>query len=162
MNRKNTTHPFPRNLICDVYGREVAPEELPLDIDESIMYVLDNMMPERDAFILILRYMRNMSNREIAAYYGLSSARIHQIIYKAHRQLRHPSRFKYFKDGCAKVAQEKPVLPGEQVPTALPADPRPDEALADIADVNIRVDAIMARGGLNRIEWPCQCGHTTA
>lgn len=153
MNRKNTTHPFPRNLICDVYGREVAPEELPLDIDESVVYVLDNMMPERDAFILILRYMRNMSNREIAAYYGLSSARIHQIIYKAHRQLRHPSRFKYLKDGCAKVAQEKPVLPEDQVPTALPADPRPDEALADIADVNIRVDAIMARGGLNRIEW---------
>ena len=43
MNRKNTTHPFPRNLICDVYGREVAPEELPSDIDESVVYVLDNI-----------------------------------------------------------------------------------------------------------------------
>lgn len=150
MDRQKTTHPFPRNLICDVYGREVDPEELPSDIDESVIYVLDNMMPERDAFILILRYMRNMSNREIAAYYGLSRARIHQIIYKAHHQLRHPSRFKYFRDGYTKVAQEKPVLPGDQV---LPADPRPDEALADIADVHIRVDAIMARGGLNRIEW---------
>ena len=150
MDRQKTTHPFPRNLICDVYGREVDPEELPSDIDESVIYVLDNMMPERDAFILILRYMRNMSNREIAAYYGLSKARIYQIIYKAHRQLRHPSRFKYFKDGYAKVAQEKLVLPEDQV---LPADPRPDEALADIADVHIRVDAIMARGALNRIEW---------
>ena len=153
MNRQKTMPPFPHNLICDVYGREVAPEELPLDIDKSVIYVLDNMMPERDAFILILRYMRNMSKREIAAYYGLSRARIHQIICKAHRQLRHPSRFKYFKDGCAKVEQDKLVLPGDPAPTELPADPRPDEALTDIADVHIRVDAIMARGGLNRIEW---------
>ena len=153
MTKQKTTHPFPYNLVCDVLGRSVSPEKLPPDIDESVEYVLENMMPERDTFILILRYLRNMSNREIAAYYGLSNARIHQIICKAHRKLRHPSRSKYLLDGCAKVAQEMPVLPREQVPTALPADPRPDEPLTDITDVHIRIDAIMARGGLNRIEW---------
>jgi len=70
--RKNLAIPFPRNLVCDVLGREVAPEEMPSDIDKSIKHVLEQSMSERDAFILILRYLHNLSLREIAAYYGLS------------------------------------------------------------------------------------------
>ena len=108
--------PFPRNLICEVLGRDVALEELPPDIGESVQYVLEQSMSERDAFILILRYMRNMSLREIAAYYGLSYGRIRQIIKKSQRKLRHPRYRKYLQDGCAKVEQGASALPGKTAP----------------------------------------------
>ena len=75
MAKQNLAIPFPRNLICEVFGREVAPEELPLDIDASVEFVLENSMSERNAFILILRYLHNMSLREIAAYYGIPCTR---------------------------------------------------------------------------------------
>ena len=34
-----------------------------------------------------------------------------------------------------------------------PADPRPEEAICNIEDTHICIDAIMVRGGLNQIEW---------
>jgi predicted DNA-binding protein YlxM (UPF0122 family) len=151
--RQNIAIPFPRNLICEVFGREVAPEELPLDIEASVEFVLENAMSERDAFILILRYLRNMSIREIAAYYGLSYSRIRQIIKKAQRKLRHPRYRNYLLDGCTKVEQEAAAALERQANFKPPADPRPRAAIAEIADPHIRIDAIMARGGLNQIAW---------
>lgn len=153
MAKQNLTVPFPRNLLCDVFGEETALKELPPGIDESLEYVLENMMPERDAFILILRYMRNMKIREIAAYYGLSSGRIHQIIQKAHRRLRHPRCRRYLLDDCVSPECETPQVAEKQISLTPPADPRPEEAICNIEDAHIRIDAIMARGGLNRIEW---------
>ena len=58
MTKQKTMRPFPYNLVRDVFGREVPPEELPPDIDESVEYVLDNMMPERDAFIHLTTSVR--------------------------------------------------------------------------------------------------------
>lgn len=115
MSRQNLTVPFPRNLLCDVFGEETALKELPPDIDEGLEYVLENMMPERDAFILILRYLHNMKIREIAAYYGLSSGRIHQIIQKAHRRLRHPRCRQYLLDDCVRPEWEIPPVVKEQI-----------------------------------------------
>jgi len=153
MAKQNLAIPFPRNLICEVFGREVAPEELPLDIEASVEFVLENSMSERNAFILILRYLHNMSLREIATYYGLSYGCIRQIIKKALRRLRHPSHRKYLLDGCAKVEQEAAAALEGQANFKPPADPKPRTAIAEIADPHIRIDVIMARGGLNQIAW---------
>lgn len=153
MAKHDLAIPFPCNLICDVFGCEVSIDELPPDIDESVEFVLENMMPERDAFILILRYLHNMKIREIAVYYGLSTGRIHQIIRKAQRRLRHPSCSKYLQDGCAKVELEESAAVETQVQIVPPVDPRPKEAITDITDAHVRIDVIMARGGLNQIKW---------
>ena len=110
-------------------------------------------MSERNAFILILRYLHNMSLREIAAYYGLSYGCIRQIIKKALRKLRHPSHRKYLLDGCAKVEQETAIALGRRANFKPPADPKPRTAIAEITDPHIRLDVIMARGGLNQIAW---------
>jgi len=141
--RKSLAIPFPCNLICDVLGREVAPEEMPSDIDESIERVLEHSMSERDAFILILQYLHNLSLREIAAYYGLSYGCIRQIIKKALRRLRHPSHRKYLLDGCAKVEQEAATTLEGRANFKPPADPKPRAAIAEIADPHIRIDVIM-------------------
>ena len=153
MAKQNLTVPFPRNLLCDVFGEEMSLKELPPGIDEGLEYVLENMMPEWDAFILILRYLRNMKLQEIAAYYGLSCGRIHQIIQKAQRRLRHPNCSKYLLDDCVSPEWETPQVGEKQIGFIPPADPRPEEAICDIEDAHVRIDAIMARGGLNRIEW---------
>ncbi len=153
MAKRDLAIPFPRNLICDVFGCEVTIEELPPDIDESVEFVLEHMVPERDAFILILRYLRNMKIREIAAYYGLSIGRIHQILRKTQRRLRYPSCRKYLQFGCAKVEREESAAAEKQAQLVTPADPRPKEAITDITDAHIRIDVIMARGGLNQIKW---------
>lgn len=151
--KQNLTIPFPRNLLCDVFGEETALKELPPGIDEGLEYVLENMMPERDAFILILRYLRNMKLQGIAAYYGLSRGRIHQIIQKALRRLRHPRCRRYLLDDCVRPEWEAPQRAEKQISLTPPADPRSEEAICNIKDAHIRIDAIMARGGLNRIEW---------
>lgn len=101
----NRTLPYPQNLVCDVLGQELA--HPPHDLDDSVEYILETQLKERDAFILILRYFRAMTIREIAAYYGLSAQRITQIIQKALRRMRHPSCSKYLQFGCAEVQRQE-------------------------------------------------------
>lgn len=82
--RTNRTLPYPQNLVFDVLGQELT--HPPHDLEDSVEYILETQLKERDAFILILRYFRAMTIREIAAYYGLSAQRITQIIQKALRR----------------------------------------------------------------------------
>ena len=83
--------PYPHNLICAVAGKEIPSDDLPQDFEQSVEYVLENLLDQRESFMLVLRYMRGMSNREIGLYYGLTTQRIRQIIDKSLRKLRTPA-----------------------------------------------------------------------
>ena len=108
MYQKTMNCPYPHNLICAVAGKEIPSDDLPQDFEQSVEYVLENLLDQRESFMLVLRYMRGMSNREIGLYYGLATQRIRQIIDKSLRKLRHPSRYKYLVYGCA---QNEPLPP---------------------------------------------------
>ena len=99
-------HPYPYNLVYQVFGREIPREELAPDLDESLEYVFETLMNGYEVFILILRFLRHMKICEIAEYYGLTEGRIHQIIQGAELKLRHPSRCRYLRQGCAAILQQ--------------------------------------------------------
>ena len=103
-------HPYPYNLVYQVFGREIPREELAPDLDESLEYVFETLMNGYEAFILILRFLRHMKIREIAEYYGLTEGRIRQIIQGAEFKLRHPSRCRYLQQGCAAIWQQERQL----------------------------------------------------
>lgn len=103
MPRAAMKHPYPQNLACEIMCREDLADTLPLDFEECIEYVLENLMDQRKSFILVLRYLHRLSYREIGNYYGLTSQQSRQIVDRALRRLRHPLRFRYLKDGIAQA-----------------------------------------------------------
>lgn len=103
MPRAAMKHPYPQNLACEIMGREDPADTLPPDFEERIEYVLENLMDQRESFILVLRYLHRLSYREIGNYYGLTSQQSRQIVDRALRRLRHLLRFRYLKDGIAQA-----------------------------------------------------------
>lgn len=97
-------YPYPYNLAHAVLG--TRQNCMPADLDDSVEYLLETKLEPRDAFILILRYLRGMSVQEIAAYYGISQC-MREIIRKSLRRLRHPNCSKYLRFGCTAIQQGK-------------------------------------------------------
>lgn len=95
MKQSSLTNGYPRNLICDVFG--AGQDDLPSDIGDSVEHLLETRMQARDAFILILRYLKGMSVREIAAYYGMKNRRIERIIRQSLKRLRTPDYSAYLR-----------------------------------------------------------------
>ena len=117
-------YPYPYNLVYQVLGREIPREELAPDLDESLEYEFETQMNGYEVFILILRFLRHMKIREIAEYYGLTEGRIRWIIQRAKRKLRHPSRCRYLRQGCAAIRQQEGQLgsrSGQEMPVEQPA-----------------------------------------
>lgn len=88
--------PYPLNLVHAVYeGFEW--EQTPDQIAGLERALMDLTNRERECIGL---YFQNcMSYRKIGDVYHLSTERIRQIIKKAERKLRHPSRFQYIRFG---------------------------------------------------------------
>lgn len=100
------SYPYPHNLMCEVMLEDIPEDKLPPDYKESVEYVLENLMDQRESFMLVLKFMRGMSNHEIGTYFGLTTQRARQVIEKAMRRLRHPSRYTYLRHG---IAQKRPL-----------------------------------------------------
>lgn len=86
--------------------------ELPVDYKESIDYVLDKALLERERGIIDARFgFKNkfdddpvpMTFEEIGSKLGVSRDRIHQIVAKALRKMRRPSYAKILNEGLTKV-----------------------------------------------------------
>lgn len=88
--------PYPLNLVHAVYEGfewEQTPDQI-AGLERALMGLTDR---ERECVGL---YFQNcMSYRKIGDVYHLSTERIRQIIKKAERKLRHPSRFQYIRYG---------------------------------------------------------------
>ena len=93
---------FPENLITDI-GLELVfknAQYVPLTEDQlaGLKYAITTIR-DREQEMLSLRYEKQQTLQEIGEHYELSRERVRQILVKAVRKLRHPSRVKYYRDG---------------------------------------------------------------
>ena len=78
-----------------------------LDIDaplselqmEGLTYVLDNLLTTREAACLLAYFMKEQSLDEVSKSFNVTRERIRQVIQKACRKLKHPSRVNIIKYG---------------------------------------------------------------
>lgn len=96
-------HPYPQNLVREIICGDDPADTLPPNYEERIEYVLENLMDQRESFILVLRHLHRLSYREIGNYYGLTPQQSRQIVDRALRRLRHPLRFRYLKCSTAQM-----------------------------------------------------------
>lgn len=103
-----------KDYFCDkIYNGSVVPRE---DFDEAFAIVMKTL-EEREADIIRLCYQEDKTLEDIALLYGLSVKRIRDIRVKAERKLRHPLRFRYFKQGveyCILENKYDELLHGKQ------------------------------------------------
>ena len=91
MKKINNGTFYPENAYCAVFGKETFPN-LPSDAEETLEYLMGALLqPESNLFML--RYRDAMTYSEIGQICGnISGERARQIVAKASRKLRHPSR----------------------------------------------------------------------
>lgn len=94
-------YPYPNNLVAAVYGTkadELENEYYSTDRLRGIAAAL-SMLTEQEETMVLLRFKHYATFEEIGGYYGLTRERARQIIKKALRKLRHPSRSILFHNG---------------------------------------------------------------
>lgn len=82
---------FPMNLIKEVI---TVDENTIIDRDAFLKYILsnNNVLTERERYVLFRRYHDNLTLRQIATENNVTQERIRQVIARSIRKLRHPQR----------------------------------------------------------------------
>ena len=88
---------WPYNLLDDVFQEPVS--FIMTDDQIDGLYNALNTLNDREMEWTILSYRDGMANTEIAKMYDRSSNRVMQVLHKAVRKLRHPSRMHLILDG---------------------------------------------------------------
>lgn len=89
--------PWPYNLISDIFENDdfwIVSD----DQEAGLEFLLDKMSP-RTKLIIYRRYKDCMKLEDISKEFGITKERVRQIIVKAIRILRAPTRKKYIEDG---------------------------------------------------------------
>ena len=89
---------YPNNLIADIDNIPVSKEKYAYDVERGVEVAISTLT-HREAKIIKLRYEENKALKAIAEQYEISVERVRQILAKALRKMRHPSRTKYIKLG---------------------------------------------------------------
>ena len=96
---------YPDNLLFDVLGEEVP---RPKDYKGSVEYVLHTALTAREADAVHYRYGYGLTLDDVGARLGgVTRERARQIIAKALRKLRYPSRANILRDGLAAAEEDK-------------------------------------------------------
>lgn len=88
---------YPFNLYCDIRGigkKNSAISLINLN-PASLIFQLYTLTP-REQSVIHMKYCLRCSTQEIASYFERSTKRINDILSKALRKLRHPSRARYY------------------------------------------------------------------
>lgn len=100
--------PWPENLITEIGLQLVFGEDkyIPLSDDqmEGLRAALSDLRDKEKA-VVCYRYEDHMILKEIAEKYGVRRERVRQIIAKGIKQLRHPSRLRYYQNGYRKTLE---------------------------------------------------------
>ena len=86
---------YPLNLLKDIPVEQTILSD---DQMKGLEYVL-GQLTEREQMVLEYRYVKGMGCSEIGAAFELTGSRIQQIVNRALRKLRHPTRAAYIREG---------------------------------------------------------------
>lgn len=92
MNKTESKPVYPENAYCAIFCREGF-SDTPPDAEETLEHAMGTLTP-READMFMLRYRDEMTYAEIGDKYVLTKVRAQQIIARALRKLRYPSRSK--------------------------------------------------------------------
>jgi len=109
--------PWPYNLLDDIvspYSKNAGFDEnaehwdsvLTEEQCEGLEYAIENGLTERERKAIHVYYERGMTLEEAGAEFGVTRERVRQVLAKAVRKLRHPSRRKLIEYGPKMVAEE--------------------------------------------------------
>ena len=138
--------PWPENLLRCIFkdaDYDTWKNQIPPDFDESLKYVLEETLTERESYILYAFFRDRMKLRKIGERYRIKADRCAQIKEKAIRRIRHPSRFRYLKYGLAEIARREKE-PRKEIPVVK----------CDIVELDLSVKAFncLRRGNITMIE----------
>ena len=142
---KKEKEPYPLNLVHAVYEGfewEQTPDQI-AGLERALMDLTD-----RERECVVLYFQNAMSYQKIGDIYHLSTERIRQIVKKAERKLRHPSRFQYIRFGYeGNIARLTPKYELTE------EDRRADLLNTIIEEMNFSVRAFncLKRGSINTV-----------
>ena len=93
MKYHNLNPAYPANFYMAIFGEPTDNTPMPADAEETIKRVMETL-PSQEAEILMFMFMYDADFDEIGGKFGLTRERARQIVMKAERKLRHPSRAK--------------------------------------------------------------------
>lgn len=88
-----------KDRLYEAVFSEERTSETPNDLEESIYLVIKTLTPREEKMVL-LRYKDCLTLEQCGQHFGLQKERARQIINKAVRKLRHPSRAGYLINGA--------------------------------------------------------------
>lgn len=104
---------WPLGFLDCLFGAPDAMPELPPDFEGSLAYALSTLEP-RYQEIIKDRFIERLTYEDISSKHGISRERVRQIICKAMRLLRHPSRMRFIHYGVTGVInREKEAAAGK-------------------------------------------------
>lgn len=142
---------YENKLYSDIFGIPVEEVVLPDDYKEAIEIVL-SQIDERQKQIILLRYKKHMTLEQCGFTMGISRERSRQLVAKALRRLRHPSRAKilgYGTSGYKAKMQEREANLNEFKNGNFDLI---GELLVDDLDLPIRAYNCLKRAGSNTIK----------
>jgi len=106
---------YPMNLLDEVARDALHPDgqwehPFPEDIKGTLAYVFAETLTEREARVLLLRYLDKLTYEEVGKECGVTRERIRQIEQKALRKLRHPLRKNMLITGVRGAIRETRIL----------------------------------------------------
>ena len=146
---KPTTHPYPDNLLYDIFGCEWE-FPLPVDFDGSLEYVLHSLT-ERERRVLDFRYKDGLTFEEIGKRDCVTRERIRQIHAKSLRKLRRPDRLNYLKYGVSGVIARKAESAREAVLASLPKPDKPEDISLEELELSVRSYSSLKRAGADTL-----------
>lgn len=143
---KPTTHPYPDNLLYDIFGGEWEFPR-PADFDGSLEYVLHSLT-DRERRVLDFRYKDGLTFEEIGKRECVTRERIRQINTKAIRKMRHFRRLNYLKYGVSGVISRKTESAREAALASLPKpDIKPEDIPIEELELSVRSYNCLKRAG---------------
>ena len=182
MSKRKYDYDYPYNLLVDIFGGWgedindddfIANQEMSPDQKDGLDFAL-NTLAEREKHCVILKYRENKTLEEIGNEYNVTRERIRQVIAKATRKLRHPSRSNYIRKGYrvasgavfdkaleywlpeiekARQYAESKIEEHKEMAEKAGAELPDDKLETDIADLELSVRSYncLRRAGLNTI-----------
>lgn len=151
----NIDKPYPINLFLDIFDCEKVEDCLKTedmnDVICGLQFVLNNMLNERERKAVNGKYERKMTLQSISEEFGVTRERVRQIVAKALRKMRHPTRSRYIEYGYSGFLNYEKSLKEREAEKELEDKLHPQNISIDCVDFDLRSYNALRRGGVEKL-----------